>query len=233
MVHVQSFWGFFPHRCHSSIRSIIYRVHLCRSSAQACGVELLDGERQTWDRQERERRGMFAQEEVNKRESYVQCPTEVVQQGPRACCPPVVGIPSRKNTSNFSRLASFAPAVRTAESAVCLLCLRTTKRSGKPLRSGREEAPASQCRTVFRCGFRCTNCLDTLKQPSVLCTIKQPARHNAGMTRPFDERQRLLPEKPRRPVTELSARWWTQWSVDASRWQGCSGSKRQTSGTCR
>lgn len=33
---------------------------------QACAVEVLDGERQTWEKREGERRGMFAQDEVNQ-----------------------------------------------------------------------------------------------------------------------------------------------------------------------
>lgn len=37
-----------------------------RSTVKACGVEVLDGEREVWERQERERRDMFAEDEVKK-----------------------------------------------------------------------------------------------------------------------------------------------------------------------
>lgn len=39
-----------------------------RSLSQACQVEVTDGEKEMWERQERERRGVFAEDEVRQRE---------------------------------------------------------------------------------------------------------------------------------------------------------------------
>eukprot|EP00752_Nemacystus_decipiens_P002026 g1941.t1 len=60
--------------------------------ARACGVEVLDGERQTWERQERERRGMFAQDESQRRDDETlrraaeAAPREIQEAGHRAFC---------------------------------------------------------------------------------------------------------------------------------------------------
>ncbi len=42
------------------------------STVKACGVEILDSEREVWERQERERRGMFAEDEV-KNDLWYRC----------------------------------------------------------------------------------------------------------------------------------------------------------------
>eukprot|EP00903_Cladosiphon_okamuranus_P020324 g18647.t1 len=59
---------------------------------QACAVEVLDGERQIWERQERERRGMFAQDESQRRDDETlrraaeATPRETQEAGHRAFC---------------------------------------------------------------------------------------------------------------------------------------------------
>ncbi|CAM9461013.1 unnamed protein product [Pylaiella littoralis] len=59
---------------------------------KACGVEVLDGEREKWERQERERRGMFAQDEWQRRDdealrrSAEAAPRETQEAGHRAFC---------------------------------------------------------------------------------------------------------------------------------------------------
>ncbi|CAM9362061.1 unnamed protein product, partial [Scytosiphon promiscuus] len=61
-------------------------------SIQACVVETLDKERETWEREERERRGMFAQEESLRRDlealrrAAEAPPREVQEGGHRAFC---------------------------------------------------------------------------------------------------------------------------------------------------